>query len=106
MRIRASRRRVVLVTLGLLLLLDLGRSVYARVGYARPVEPWQPRPDIYADLTWPPGAQLPAGTAVGQRVYAQRCATCHGPVGRGNGPAAASMMPRPRDCTQGQFKYK
>ena len=31
---------------------------------------------------------------------------CHGPDGRGNGPAAPSLIPRPRDFTGGQFKYK
>jgi mono/diheme cytochrome c family protein len=31
---------------------------------------------------------------------------CHGPDGRGNGPAAPSLIPRPRDFTLGQFKYK
>src|SRR5262245_19341071 len=39
-----SRRRVLLVILGLLAVLDLGRSVYARLGYARPTEIWQPAP--------------------------------------------------------------
>src|SRR4030095_16710249 len=34
------------------------------------------------------------------------CATCHGPDGRGNGPAAPSLIPRPRDFTRGLFKYK
>ena len=100
------RRRVVLVTTGLLLLLDLGRSVYARVGYAQPSEVWQPDPAVSADLTWPPGADLPADAPTGQRVFAQRCAVCHGPDGRGNGPAAPSQIPRPRDFTQGQFKYQ
>src|SRR5262245_2613175 len=37
-----GRLRVVLVTIGLLLALDVGRSLWARVGYARPVEEWQP----------------------------------------------------------------
>ncbi len=101
-----SRSRVVLVTIALLLVLDAGRSLYARVGYARPVEVWQPAPSVYADLTWPPGADLPAATPTGQRVYAQRCAVCHGPDGRGNGPAAPSLIPRPRDFTQGRFKFK
>src|SRR5262249_5604961 len=40
------------------------------------------------------------------RIFAKRCAVCHGPDGRGNGPAASSMIPRPRDFTQGLFKYK
>jgi len=79
-----SRFRVILVVLGLLLLLDLGRSVYARLGYARPMEIWQPVPTVYADLTWPPGADLPSDAPRGQRIYAQRCAACHGPDGLGN----------------------
>jgi mono/diheme cytochrome c family protein len=101
-----SRRRVFLVALGLLLLLDLGRSLYARVGYAAPVQVWQPDPQRYADLTWPPGADLARSAPPGQLIYAQRCAVCHGPDGRSNGPAAPSMIPRPRDFTLGQFKYK
>lgn len=104
--IMASRARVFAVTVLLLALLDLGRSVYARVGYARPVEVWQPDPTVYADLSWPPGSDVPASALLGQRVYAQRCAVCHGPNGRGNGPAAPSMIPRPRDFTRGEFKYK
>jgi mono/diheme cytochrome c family protein len=31
---------------------------------------------------------------------------CHGPEGRGNGPAAPSLIPRPRDLTFGFFKYR
>ncbi len=57
-----SRRGVVLVTLGVLLLLDAGRSAHARIGYAQPVQTWQPDPAVYADLAWPPGADLPAST--------------------------------------------
>ena len=102
----ASRRRVVLFMLGVLVVLDLGRSLYARLGYARPTELWQPEPRVYTDLAWPPGNNLPANAPPGQRLYAQRCAVCHGPDGRGNGPAAPSLIPRPRDLTLGQFKYK
>ena len=42
----------------------------------------------------------------GQRIYAQHCAVCHGPNGRGNGPAAPSLRPRPRDFSGGVFKIK
>ena len=104
--ILASRRRVALLALGLLVPLDLGRSVFARLGYAHPTSVWQPDRGVYADLTWPPGAELGPAVPLGQRVYAQRCAVCHGPDGRGNGPAAPSLIPRPRDFTLGQFKYK
>jgi mono/diheme cytochrome c family protein len=102
----ASRRRVVFLTLALLALLDLGRSIFARVVYTHPLAVWNPDPKVYADLSWPPGADLPANTPAGKRIYAQRCAVCHGPDGRGNGPAAPSLIPRPRDFTLGQFKYQ
>jgi len=35
--------------------------------------------------------------ALGARVYAQRCASCHGAQGRGDGPAAAGVSPPPAD---------
>jgi len=31
----------------------------------------------------------------GRDIYRSKCAACHGPEGRGNGPAAAAMNPRP-----------
>src|SRR5437016_13694247 len=105
-RLLASRRRVFVSALGLLLALDVGRSSLGRLGYAHPTATWQPDPAVYADLTWPPGADLAADVPLGRRVYAQRCAVCHGPDGRGNGPAAPSLIPRPRDFTLGQFKFK
>lgn len=99
-----SRRRVLLATVSLLLALDLGRSIYARLGYARPAEPWQEAP--FAGLAWPPGAGLAEHASLGQRVYVKRCAICHGPSGQGNGPAAPSQRPRPLDFTLGAYKYK
>lgn len=103
--ILSSRWRVFLITLGLLLLLDLGRSIYARIGYAQPNQAWQPDPMAYSDIVWPPGSDLPANAPEGQRIYARYCQVCHGPDGRGNGPAAPSLIPRPRDFVVGQFKY-
>ncbi|RYF03416.1 MAG: c-type cytochrome, partial [Deltaproteobacteria bacterium] len=32
-------------------------------------------------------------------LFAQRCTLCHGMEGRGNGPASATLSPRPRDYT-------
>jgi len=32
-----------------------------------------------------------------QQTYATRCAVCHGQTGRGEGPAAAGLVPPPRD---------
>jgi hypothetical protein len=67
-----KRSHIALTTIALLLVLDLGRSINARVGYAIPVSVWQTNPAVYADLTWPPGADLPANTPLGVRVYARR----------------------------------
>ena len=33
----------------------------------------------------------------GQALYSKLCWTCHGKNGRGNGPAAANLKPKPRD---------
>ena len=38
-----------------------------------------------------------ASVQVGQRLYAERCASCHGPSGRGNGPLATWLRPPPAD---------
>ncbi len=40
-------------------------------------------------------AQGPAGAD----IFRVRCVMCHGQQGRGNGPMAASMNPRPMDFT-------
>ena len=35
--------------------------------------------------------------AAAAKVFATRCAECHGPLGKGDGPKAASLKPRPRN---------
>lgn len=42
----------------------------------------------------------------GQTLYAQKCAVCHGPTGRGDGPAEFVLFPKPRDLTSGKFKIR
>jgi mono/diheme cytochrome c family protein len=43
------------------------------------------------------------GDDLGAKVYAQRCALCHGPGGHGDGPAAAGLNPKPRNHTDGSY---
>jgi len=42
----------------------------------------------------------PILTAQGAQYYAQYCASCHGPTGRGDGPAAGALRTPPADLTK------
>jgi mono/diheme cytochrome c family protein len=37
-------------------------------------------------------------------VFSKRCATCHGASGRGDGPGAQALKPRPRDYTDSSWQ--
>ena len=76
-----SRLWVALTFGALLLVLDVRRSIWARVGLAHPSAEYRPDPAQYADLTWPPGADLDRGAPLGARVFARHCAVCHGAMG-------------------------
>lgn len=43
--------------------------------------------------------------AHGAEVYRARCAACHGNTGYGDGPAAKTLHPLPRDYSKGIFKF-
>lgn len=53
-------------------------------------------PSEYAGKTNPVGNQ-PDAVAAGQALYEERCSSCHGPEGKGDGPAAAALDPKPAD---------
>jgi mono/diheme cytochrome c family protein len=42
----------------------------------------------------------PALMARGKAVFAQTCATCHGPEGRGDGPGGTGLNPKPRNFSE------
>jgi mono/diheme cytochrome c family protein len=44
-----------------------------------------------------------ASVAVGENVYKQRCVLCHGAGGKGDGPGAAALNPKPRDHTDATY---
>ena len=58
-------------------------------------------PADYAGKTNPLGAD--AATA-GAAVFNTNCASCHGPQGKGDGPAGAALDPAPKDLAELQTR--
>ncbi|MEK6572509.1 MAG: cytochrome c, partial [Bacteroidota bacterium] len=42
----------------------------------------------------------------GKALYEKYCSTCHGLEGKGEGAAAVYLSPKPRDFTEGIFKFQ
>jgi mono/diheme cytochrome c family protein len=40
---------------------------------------------------------------LGRKIYSEKCQLCHGIKGNGNGPAAASLSPKPADFNDPKF---
>jgi mono/diheme cytochrome c family protein len=53
-----------------------------------------------------PAALEAQDTDRGRELYDRWCAACHGFEGDGQGPAAAWMLPRPRDFTRGVYQVR
>jgi DMSO reductase family type II enzyme heme b subunit len=47
-----------------------------------------------------------ADIEAGKKLYSRWCAQCHGDEGKGDGPAADFVYPRPRDFTLAMFKVR
>jgi cytochrome c oxidase cbb3-type subunit 2/cytochrome c oxidase cbb3-type subunit I/II len=50
-----------------------------------------------------PSLQANADGARGQLLYDRRCASCHGPLGAGDGPAARWLSPRPANLAAHEY---
>ncbi len=50
--------------------------------------------------------ETPELLALGRKTYEQRCVSCHGLTGRGNGPAAPYLRTKPRDFPRNEFKLR
>jgi Cytochrome c len=53
-----------------------------------------------AAASQPGHAPVSQGVVNGGVIYRHHCAVCHGDRGKGNGPAAATLTPRPTDLTR------
>jgi mono/diheme cytochrome c family protein len=45
-----------------------------------------------------------AAMAEARKIFSQRCATCHGPEGQGDGPASAGLSPKPRNFHEPEWQ--
>lgn len=81
---RLLRNRVFLVCVGVLVLATIALTSYRAV-----------RPSKFPQRN--PIPSTTQSVEVGHRLYRAYCAVCHGPEGYGDGPAAASLVPRPSD---------
>ena len=66
-----------------------GATAEVAVDVSKIAEPWVPNDDMVKH---------------GAKVFTQNCAMCHGPEGKGDGPAGLSLNPRPRNLTEGPWK--
>jgi cytochrome c oxidase cbb3-type subunit 2 len=50
--------------------------------------------------------QAAAGIELGEKIYLENCAACHGQKGDGKGPEAGRLKTKPRDFTTGNYKFR
>jgi DMSO reductase family type II enzyme heme b subunit len=90
-----------------------GSTRTATTDFASNLAQMPPRADHRGDRWgrgwWSPAqaeAQQPGDAAAGKAIYEKKCALCHGSDGKGNGPGAATLDPKPRDFTKGLYKIR
>lgn len=54
---------------------------------------------ILAVVLFPSFAMAQGDVQKGKTIFSQNCAVCHGDSGKGDGPGAAALTPKPRDLT-------
>jgi mono/diheme cytochrome c family protein len=61
----------------------------------KPAEPAAPAPTAPAAPA--PAAVAATAQAEAEKIFRERCVTCHGENGAGDGPASAGLVPKPRN---------
>jgi cytochrome c oxidase cbb3-type subunit 2 len=116
---QASRKRIVLFAIFFAAAMAVGLVGVADDGSAPPPQPAAPpaptaSPSAYEGNEWTvvrPGEQARYNQRQalwfrGRAVYQRYCVGCHGEQGKGDGPAAARLITKPRDFTSGIFKFR
>src|SRR5438445_11017793 len=79
----------------------LGALIVVALGLAYTIAPNIPTPPVplTARFAQNPTPDNPATVAAGRALYQANCVVCHGPQGLGDGPAGATLIPRPFKIT-------
>ena len=105
--VRALRARPVAALAAIIAVSTLGNALLVGCGGKSSTENTTNTSTPSNETTTPPatGATTPPGDemALGTKVYQERCVLCHGPEGKGNGPGAAGLDPKPRNHTDGAY---
>ena len=67
--------------------------------------PAKPAPQPAAVRSLRDQAQDASLAVEGQKIFVMLCAQCHGVAGKGDGPAAERLSPRPRNFTSEKFRF-
>ena len=62
---------------------------------AQPAAPAAPAPAPIPAAA--PAADAASAQAEAEKIFSERCVTCHGAGGAGDGPASAGLVPKPRN---------
>lgn len=89
-----KRRRSAVIVVGLALIFT---------GNALAQTPWV-APASEKSKKAPAPAVGPKAAEQGKKVAQVNCASCHGPGGTGNGPAAVALNPKPADWTSNRVQ--
>lgn len=71
----------------------------ASLAAAYTVAPNLPAAPLWTRFAVNPVPSAPEHVSAGRATFQTKCVICHGPRGRGDGPAALTMVPRPLDLT-------
>ena len=80
----------------------------APIGNTNPAGPNTPPPTATGAATAgtaaPPGGAKQDPAVEAEQIFTQRCSVCHGMNGKGDGPGAAALNPKPRNYTDPKWQ--
>ena len=61
---------------------------------------------VLTSASWAVAEKPAPDLAAGRAAYEANCARCHGSTGAGDGPDSTRLIPRPRDFSEGLYKFR